>query len=154
MIWIALIIGIVLIFIFPKQMGVLAAVVVVGIAGIYLYLQAEENDRKKQRDSVAISVIYGSSVCSSEYPIVVNIKNGSRKTVKKVRWNIGAFKPGYSNNVVEYGYSSEYSTAYESDKILAPNQSYGVCYKTPKLKSGNKPDSVNWSAVSKSVVFQ
>ena len=155
MIWIALIIGIILIFVFPKQMGILAAVVVVGIAGIYVYLQADENDRKKQKDAVSITVSYGSSICSKEYPIAVNVKNGSRKTVTKVSWNIGAFKPGYSNNVVEYSYSSsEYSTPYESDKILNPNQSYGVCYKPPALKSGNKPDSVNWKVVRKSVVFQ
>lgn len=153
MIWIALIIGIILIFIFPKQMGILAALAVVGIAGVYLYLQAEENDRKKQRDAVSINITYGSPVCSSDFSLAVNIMNGSRKTVTKVRWNIGAYKPGYSNNVVDYGYSSEYSTPYESDKILSPNQSFAVCYKTPKLNSGNKPDSVNWSAVSKSVVF-
>jgi len=155
MVWIAIIIGIILIFIFPKQMGVLAAVLVAGIVAIFLYFQAEENDRKRQNDAVSITVNYDKSVCSAEYPIVVNFRNGSRKTVTKISWNIGAFKPGYSNNVVDYGpYSSEYSTPYESDKILAPNQAYGLCYKAPSLKDGNAPASVSWRVVNKDVTFQ
>lgn len=155
MIWIALIIGIILIFVFPKQMGILAGVIVLGIASTYLYLQAEENNRKKQRDSVTISINYDTSACSNEYPLAVNFRNGSNKTVEKIRWNIGAYRPGYSDNVVIYeGYTSEYSTPYESDKILSPNQGFGLCYKTPKLSAGNEPETVSWKAVSKSVAFQ
>ncbi len=155
MIWIAIIIGIILIFIFPKQMGVLAAVLVAGIAAIYLYLQAEESNRKKQNDAVSITVKYDKTVCSAEFPIAVNFKNGSRKTVTKISWNIGAFKSGYSNNIVDYGlYSGEYSTPYESDKILTPNQAFGLCYKAPSLKGGNSPESVNWKVVNKYVTFK
>ena len=155
MIWIALIIGIILIFMFPKQMGILAGVIVLGIAGFYFYIQAEENSRAQERDSVTISIRYDVSACSIEYPLAINFKNGSKKIVKKISWNIAAYRSGYSNNIVEYeGYTSEYSTPYESDRILNPNQGFGLCYKAPKLNAGNEPAAVNWNAVSKSINFQ
>ena len=155
MIWIALIIGIILVIIFPKQMGILAGVVVLTIAGIYLYFESEENNKERQREAVVISVKYDTTTCTSEYPLLANVKNGSNNTVIKINWNFSAYKPGYSNNVVAYeGYTSEYSTPYESDKILAPNQSFTLCYKAPKLKEEIAATAVTWSVVSKSVVFQ
>lgn len=155
MIWVALIVGIILIFIFPKQMGILAGVIGFSIAGIYLYLKTEENERKQLNDSVLITMNYNISLCSEAYPLAVSIKNGSKKIVEKVRWNINATVPGYSNNVIQYeDYISEYSTPYESDRILTPSQSVSFCYKAPKLTSGSKISSVNWGAVSKRIFFQ
>jgi hypothetical protein len=104
---------------------------------------------------VTISIKYDTSLCTNEYPLLANIKNGSNKTVKKISWNVAAYRPGYSNNIVEYeAYTSEHSAPYESDKILSPNQGFSLCYKPPQLSSGIEPTAVTWNAVSKNVVFQ
>lgn len=154
MVWVAIIIGIILLFIFPKQVGILIGVVVAGIAGIYLYIQAEEDSKQKQRDAVVISVAYDTNACSEEYPLHVSVRNGSKKVVNKVSWNIGAYRQGYSNNVVDYGYSGEYGTPYSSDKIISPGQGYGLCYKAPSIQGSHQPQSLNWSAVRKSIEFE
>ena len=154
MIWVAIIIGIILLIVFPKQVGILIGAVVAGIAGIYLYIQAEEDRKQKQRDAVVISVAYDTKACSEEYPLHVSVRNGSKKVVNKVSWSIGAYRQGHSNNVVDYGYSSEYSTPYSSDKILNPRQGFGLCYKTPSIKGSHQPQSLNWSAVRKSIQFE
>jgi hypothetical protein len=154
MVWIAIIIGIILLFIFPKQVGILIGLAVAGIGVTYLYLQAEENDRKKQKEAVKITVAYDLKACSEEYPIHITVRNDSKKKVNEVSWNISAHKPGYSNNVVDYGYSGEYSTPYSSDKIINPGQGYGLCYKAPTIKGSDKPEALNWSAVSKSIYFE
>ncbi len=147
-------IGIILLFVFPKQMGILLVVVVVGIVTTYLYLEAENKKQKKQRDDVTVTIRYDTKSCSKEFPLLVTIKNGSKKTVNKVSWNIGAYKKGYSNNVVEYGYSGEYRTPYSSDKILSSGQGHAVCYKVPPLSRTLEPQNLNWSAVSKSINFE
>jgi hypothetical protein len=153
MVWVALIIGIILLFVFPKQVGGLIVVAILGLGAFYLYLQADENARKKQQDSVTVSVLYNLKACSKDYPLHVSIKNDSSKIVDKVSWNIGALKPGYSNNIVDYGYSIEYSTPFSSDKILNPNQQHGLCYKVPKLKDSSDPSTLNWLIVRKSIEF-
>jgi hypothetical protein len=106
------------------------------------------------RDAVTVTVRYDTKSCSKEFPLFVTIKNGSNKTVEKVSWNIDAYKQGYSNNVVDYGYSSEYSTPYSSDKILNSGQGHAVCYKVPALTGTLEPQNLNWSAVRKSINFE
>lgn len=134
-------------------MGVIIGVIVLGIGATYLYFEAEKNERKRQKDSVTVSISYDLKACSAEYPLLIAIKNGSKKRVNKVSWNIGAFKPGYSNNIVDYGYSSEYGTPYSSDKILNSGQGNGLCYKVPSIEGSHDPKLLNWSAVRKSIDF-
>jgi hypothetical protein len=154
MIWVAIIIGIILLFVFPKQAGILIGVIVVGFGVTYLYFEAEENERKKEIEAVAVTVSFNTKSCSNEFPIYVSINNGGKKIVEKVSWNIGAYTKGHSDNVVDYGYSSEYSTPYSSDKILNKGQSFGVCYKVPTLSGSINPKDLNWSVVRKSIDFK
>lgn len=154
MIWVAIIIGMFLLFVFPKQVGILIGLIVVGCGATYLYFEAEKSEKKKQIEAVAVTVSFNTKSCSDEFPIFVNIKNGSNKIVEKVSWSIGAYKKGYSNNVVNYSYSSEYSTPYSSDKILNTGQHFGVCYKVPSLLGSLNPKDLNWSAVRKIIDFK
>jgi len=135
---------------FRKFAGIFVLIAVIG--GV-IYWQYQENE-EKQRDAVTVTVRYDTKSCSKEFPLFVTIKNGSNKTVEKVSWNIGAYKQGYSNNVVDYGYYSEYSTLYSSDKILNSGQGHAVCYKVPALTGTLEPQNLNWSAVSKGINFE
>lgn len=135
-------------------MGVIIGVIITGIIATYLYFEAEKTNRENQRKSVKISIIYSDGICNKKFPIYVKINNNSKKIVNKISWNIGAYKPGYSNNVVNYSYSSEYDTPYSSDKILKPNQQFAACYKVPKLSGKFSPKKLNWSAVRKNINFK
>jgi hypothetical protein len=154
MVWIAAIIAIILLLAFPKQVGILVSIAVAGAGLLVLFFYIQEETRKKELDSVSVSVRYDPTICPEGYPISVSFKNGSSKTIKRVAWNIAARKPGHSSNVIEYDlYRSEYSTSYSSDKILAPGAVYALCYTSPKLQAGLSPSSVDWDVLSKSVIF-
>lgn len=154
MVWIAAIIAVILLLVFPKQVGILVAIAAAGVGLLVLNLHIQEESRQKELDSVSVSVMYAPLICAEGYPIAVNFKNGTSRTIKKITWNIVARKPGHSSNVIEYSpYSSEYSTSYSSDKILAPGDVYALCYTSPKLQTGLSPDSVDWDVSSKSVIF-
>jgi len=154
MIWLSIVIGIILLFVFPKQVGVLLGVITVGCGVIYLYFEAENRERQKQIDAVTVAVSFSQGSCTSEFPIFVKIKNGSRSVVEKVSWNLSAHKNGYSSNVIDYGNSGRYSTPYSSDKILNSGQSFSVCYRVPTLSGKLDPKALNWSAISKSINFK
>jgi hypothetical protein len=153
MIWVAIIIGIILLFVFPKQMGMIIGLVVVGIGGAYFYFEEEAKERKRQRNSVIINISYDLNACSTGYPLHVTINNQSKKRVDKVSWNVGAFRPGYSNNIVDYGYSGEYDTPYSSDKILNSGQGSGSCYTAPAIEGDHDPKILSWSVIHKRVEF-
>jgi len=70
MVWVVIRTGINLLIICPKQVGILFGVVVAVVAGVFLYSQAEGDGKQEQRDAVLISVGYGTSACSEEYPLL------------------------------------------------------------------------------------
>jgi hypothetical protein len=154
MVWISIIIGIVLLFAFPKQVGILIGVIVLCAGAAYLYFEEQDKQRERQRDAVAITITFDTQSCSKEFPLLVSIINGSKNIVEKISWNIGAYKKGYSNNVIDYGYSSESSMPYSSDKILNSGQRLSVCYKTPSISGKHIPKELDWSAVRKSISFR
>jgi hypothetical protein len=91
----------------------------------------EEQRRKAERAeeaNVVVTANYRVADCPAEKPLEVLIMNGSSKTVKAVSWDLEAFVPGHSTNLLDY------ATSYNSDAILKPNQFVAYCYPPPKLK--------------------
>ncbi len=79
-IWIALLVGLVLLIAFPKQMGVIALIIVVAGFAFYSMVTSNDNKREQERNLVNISVSYDTTFCSEEYPLKVTIENAGYKT--------------------------------------------------------------------------
>lgn len=150
MVWIAGLVALVLLFVFPKQMFALlgACALLGGVA--FLYFQSEQASRERDRNAVTVEVAYGNPACSPEYPLAVNFHNGSRKTVNKVEWRFAAFQSGYSSDIVDQPSYSRYS----SDRILAPGERFGLCYQPPALERNLSPADVRWEAEVTYVYFK
>lgn len=146
----------VLLFVFPRQMGtlLLGIVVLIALGGAYIWQQGE--GRKRARASVEVSVRYDVSACSSSFPLLVTYRNGSRRTVEKIIYDIGGFTPGYSDVVLQ--------DDYKTDRIIPPGQTYGECWSVPRAYFGASearvtaltlaPASAQWRITSRYVTFQ
>ena len=145
MAWIAAIVALVLLIMFPKRMAIFIAVsfiVVGGILGFSLYNEHQRReDYLELRSSVIVSVVPDLDRCTEGYPLLMSIKNQSRETVTKVDWNVAAHVPGYSSNLVDILYDR-----YSSDKIMQPQQQVSFCYAVPKLSKSHPIESLNWTA--------
>ena len=132
MIWAVTIVIIALLFIYPKQTGILLFVLLVGIGIVALIDYLVSSQRGKEQESVSVVVSYAPGSCGKDFPLSFKIINRSKKIVNKVSWNIIATDKGYSSNIIDYesfpsyqgeystGYHSENSTPYSTDKILKP----------------------------------
>jgi hypothetical protein len=111
---------------FPKQTFILIGVFI-GICLLigYFLIYVPEQKRKAIEDSVSIILTYDSKFCGMEYPLYVEIVNGSNKTIERVTWYLNAYIPGYSTDLS--GYNNDYS----NDKILKPTEKWSTCYKLP-----------------------
>jgi hypothetical protein len=79
----------------------------------------------------------------------VLITNASSKTVLSVAWELEAYVPGHSSNVVPYG-----SGIYSSDAILKPGFMQSWCYPLPKFEgTGLAPALLDLKVVSPRVTF-
>jgi hypothetical protein len=155
MIWAALIIAIVLLFLFPKKMGLVAGLIIATFLAVVVYIKVDEGNRKSQLDAVSIVIEYGTSNCSFAEPVNVVIKNGSGSTVESVKWSISAYQAGYSANVIDDGkYYGTNQAPYESRQALAPNESISLCYEVPTLKSDINVSGLSWEGVNKQVLFE
>lgn len=119
MLWIAVVFGIVLVLIFPKQIGIIVGVIVLILVLIVVRINSVEKERykaalearksrhaaeliiqkrkdaakivsRRERDAVTIDVILNSKKCSEDYPILIKITNRSNRIINKTSWNLQA----------------------------------------------------------------
>jgi len=166
MIWAVTLVVIVLLFIFPKQTGIILTVLLVGIGIVALIDYIVSGYREKEQELVSVAVAYAPDSCDKDSPLFFKITNGNKKIVNKVSWNIIATEKGHSNNIVDYksfpSYQGEYSTRYHSenstpystDKILKPGELFSACYKAPLIKGKLPLQDLIWKVSNKHSEFQ
>jgi len=107
-----------------------AALIVCGVVAMWYFFEARPNRILTERlEKVLVTVRYAPETCSAEAPLRVAITNTGRETVARVTWSMQVFRPGYSSNVAEY------SSGYESDRILKRGESIQICVAVPSLRS-------------------
>jgi hypothetical protein len=105
-----------------------------------------------EKDAVVVTVKFDTAACSSEFPLHVIVTNMALKTVYRVDWDFAAYRPGYSGDLIDFSdYSSHYHVS--SDKILAPGESFSICYRAPKTEEGSRAEQLEWTIAQKSVDF-
>lgn len=112
-----------LLFAFPKQMGILIALCAMVVAVVVLYEQFERADKQRLAARIMTVAMYSEARCSKEYPIVVETTNRSSKTIKKIYFDLQGYRENHSDTVL-----SSFTT---SDRIMKPGESYVSCYKMP-----------------------
>jgi len=166
MIWAATIAIIALLFIYPKQTGILLFVLLIGIGIVALIDYLVSGQKEKEQELVSVAVSYDPSSCSKDSPLSFKITNDSKKIVNKVSWNIIATAKGSSSNIVDYesfpnyqgeystGHHSESSTPYSVNKSLTPGELFSECHKAPLIRGEFLPQNIFWKVSNKYSEFQ
>jgi hypothetical protein len=128
-------------------MGVLILVVVVGIGGLLAYFALQGQQRAREVALVTTKASFDPARCSDPaYPISIEFKNGSKRSVRRISFTLEAFKPGYSDDV--------YWELASWDRIMAPGGTYGACWPLASYKAPSiSPRDLNWVAAISSVSF-
>lgn len=137
-----------LLFAFPKQVGVLIGLVCLIAAGIglYIYLQNEMAARERAKIS-AFASVYPS--CSDpNFPLLIDFTNNSKKRVMKIFFDIRGYREGFSDAI-----AGDYSRS--SDRIIEPGASYTSCWTYPNTY-GRQIDftGLKWTVEVNTVRFE
>ena len=122
-----------LFFIIIKIVGVVISLVVVIFLVYFLYSKTIETLLKYEKDKVDVSVVYSfaENCKKEEYPLSVEIKNYSNRTILETEFQIKVTRKGYSKDITsEHGLYYPYST----DIIIKPGATFYNCWKVPFLK--------------------
>lgn len=122
MIWIlGLLIALVLAFMFPRYVGIVAGVLVVGGALIVAAAWYQGDGAPDAKSLVSVDVSQDSESCPDpQYPLSVTFTNGSERTVIYVSFELQGRRPGFS--------SPRYSQYESWDRIMQPGQRYSSCW--------------------------
>jgi hypothetical protein len=147
---VALVVGVILLFLFPRQAGLLLGIAVAAGVGAYVYVDYRDRVSREERDKVVVKVRYAAGKeCPASRPLGVFIGNTADRTVSKIEFQLEIRRPGYSNNLIEgYGAGS-----FSSDKIIKPNESHSFCHGAPKLRGNPALKDLEYSVGFKGITF-
>jgi len=142
-------------------MGVLIAVVVglsaVILGGFYGYFAYEEHQKNQTAAALKIVIKYDLETCGEKFPLVIDLRKESDKTITKTEFDVEGFREGHSEPLYETGYPH-----YTTDRILAPGESVGLCWSIPKKAYGitenlierYPPNAINWKVTNIRPTFE
>lgn len=140
---------IVLVKVWPRGLWLFTGLAVLITAGV-LYAEHKETRTLEQ---IQIDVTYAPELCPHDRPLQVSFANTAATPLEKLLFSIHARIPGYSSIVTPYTYRQ-----YESEKILAPGESFSTCYPIPLLSrtpaAQSSPAELEWSAKADRAWFQ
>jgi len=152
MLWVALLIALILLYLFRKQVSVIVGIVLLMVAVVVLYIYNEDKIHERERDSIKISVKYDVIACSPEKPLQVIIENTSARIAQDVKWNIEVFRSGYSSNIVKGAAGGDpWSTPYRIDASLKMAEQTALCYRVPVLIEKHEPSQLLYRVANKKV---
>ncbi len=154
MVWVAAVgVGLLLLFMFPKQMGIVAGVAALAAAAIvtlmYLEHQRGLEEQRRREEGIELSAFYDTILCPPEHPIVITIRNNYTETLQALTFKLGGYRPDYSSPVY-------FDQSYSSDRILAPGESHSWCWAVPTLQYGAQeapPADLQWRATYSYATF-
>lgn len=144
-------VGLVLVVMFPRAMGLIALIVVGLIVWAVASGVQSNNERQKTLAQMSIDVTYDVAQCSPEYPIRIVLRNSSSATVIEYSLDVIARRQGHSDIAV--------TQHVRDDKIIGPQTAYGTCWSVSGLDrsagvvKGIPIADLNWSFRNANVSF-
>ncbi|MDD2057428.1 multidrug transporter [Pseudomonas sp. GD03860] len=114
-----------------------------GLGLVALWVIWQDNREASQLARLDLRVSYAPDTCPADRPLRVSMKNGNDVPLLTVRWRIAAYTPGDSVNLNENTYSAP---RYRGPGELQPGADWSDCLPLPPLRSGYRPQSLEFRA--------
>lgn len=103
---------------------------------------------QEQREShllaqLEVQMHYSTQDCAAARPLHVTLTNHSAKSLKRLRWEVAAYSPGSSLNLVGSGYEDP---QYQGSPDLQPNAQWQTCLPLPPIRAGYRASQLEFRA--------
>lgn len=120
------------------------------IGGIIAYEQAHNYFTYEiPKSQIKVTVNKNSLTCETQWPLLMVIKNDSKRTIYSVSAYLSARYPNRSTNYADY-------TPLNSDYIISPGHTQMLCFKAllRTYDPPREPEALEWGLLSFLVTFQ
>ena len=119
----------------------MAALVGLGLVATWVIWQEGRDERYLAH--LELRLHYDPQRCPADRPLAIDLKNGSDAALLELRWEVAAYRPGNSTNLAQRLYESP---RYSGPGELLPGASWNDCLPLPDLRSGYRPNSLEFRA--------
>lgn len=152
--WLIAALGIVLLILIPRKLIAFGAFVFVIAISVMVYHSATKARHNRDSGLVSIVVTHDVKQCGTDTPILVVITNASARPAARIAWNIGAYMPGNSVNLVWYGRTGkEWEQAYSSDSPIEAGATAQKCLPVPALQTSQFAHTLEYRAIFETAEF-
>ena len=128
-----------MVFALPRQMLVVFGIFVMGLGGLFAWLEYADRRQTRDRESVVLLATFEPEGCAPDYPIRVKISNTNAKTLLAVSFGLAGFLQDQSEPAYQ-------GRAMASNRIIPPGQSHEACWSVPRLNEATAPALLSWKA--------
>lgn len=124
---------------YPKQTLTIVLPVLGALFCVALWVHWQEKQHEALLREVEIQVEYDPKLCSIASPLHIQISNSTQQTLTELQWHIGAQLPREDVNIAR-------GSTQRLDAPLSPGTSWDNCVPLPQLRSGYRPETLQFNA--------
>ncbi|MGH8438570.1 MAG: multidrug transporter [Pseudomonas sp.] len=114
-----------------------------GLGLVALWVVWQDNREASQLARLQLRLSYAPNDCPADRPLRVQMNNGNDVPLLELRWRVAAYAPGDTVNLAENTYSAP---RYRGPGELQPGANWQECLPIPPLRSGYRPQSLEFRA--------
>lgn len=128
---------------YPSKALPVTLLAVIGLFIVASTVIWQENREKGHLAELELRFNYDPQNCPADRPLAVTLNNASPNPLLELQWQLAAYRPGDSVNLVENTYESP---RYTGPGDLQPDSSWSNCLPLPPLRSGYRASSLEFRA--------
>ncbi|WP_217475041.1 multidrug transporter [Stutzerimonas stutzeri] len=119
----------------------LGALLGLGLVAAWVAWQEQREEHLLAR--LELSLAYAPTACPAAQPLRIVLVNHSSSALRSLRWDVAAYSPGSSLNLVTSNYDAP---RYLGPGDLQPGQRWESCAPLPPLRAGYRSSSLEFRA--------
>lgn len=116
---------------------------VLGLGLVAAWVIWQEQREAHLLAQLEVQMMYHAQECPTSRPLHVTIINHSGKPLKSLRWEVAAYSPGSSLNLMSSGYEDP---LYQGSPDLQPDAQWQTCLPMPPLRAGYRASQLDFRA--------
>jgi hypothetical protein len=126
---------------YPGKALPLSAAAFFGLLLVASWVIWQQSRETQQLARIQLRLDYAPERCPANRPLGLVVQNASDASLLTLRWQIAAYRPGDSVNLVEYTYESP---RYRGPGKLLPGATWQDCLPLPTLRSGYRASTLEF----------
>lgn len=122
----------------PISLGAL-----LGLGLVAAWVVWQEQREEHLLAQLKLRLVYAPAICPAAQPLRITLDNHSSRALQSLRWDVAAYSPGGSLNLVTSNYDAP---RYRGPGDLQPGQRWESCAPLPPLRQGYRSSSLEFRA--------